>query len=570
MLATTFGQIREELRDTWRDAFAWLPANGRETRFALIGACVGINVLALALPIFILQIYDRVLPNHAETTLVVLIVGLGVALILDAGLRALRAHIATWSAAALEHKLRLGIVERFLGASLAHFEAESVGTHLERVNAVGAVRDFHASQVLFTFVDLPFAVLFLMLIAFFGGWLVLVPLVLLAVFAASALWIGRALRASVALRSMADQERYGFLVETLKGIHTIKALALNAMTLRRHEACQEKSDAAIESVMHQSALAQTLGVMFSQINMAALVAFGALLVLDGSMTVGALAASTLLGGRALQPLQSAMSLWTNFQGIRVAQNQIAEALKLPAETSGDFSDEITGNLTFDRVTYHNDIDDGLSGASFQARPGEIVAIEGDAGAAKSTLLLIALGLVTPQNGRVCLDGRDMREFESRWVRSRIALLPRNGTLYSGTILDNLTNFHEGECINEALYLSYLLGLDEALKRLPDGFDTRVGAGERLPAGLRQRIAIIRELIKRPKIILCDDADHALDSDGAARLVSLLRELSTGATILLSSGRSQVLQAASRRLRLSGGRLIPISSDGKGQVQEVSR
>ena len=125
-------------------------------------------------------------------------------------------------------------------------------------------------------------------------------------------------------------------------------------------------------------------------------------------------------------------------------------------------------------------------------------------------------------------------------------------------------------INEALYLSYLLGLDDAIKRLPDGFDTRVGASETLPAGLRQRIAIIRELIKRPKIILCDDADHALDSDGAARLVSLLHQLSKAATIILSSGRSQVLQAASRRLQLSGGRISPISSDTKGRIQGVSR
>lgn len=543
-------------------------------RLPLLIASAGINLLALALPIFILQIYDRVLPNGATTTLFVLIVGLAAALALDAALRALRAFVATWNGARFEHILRYRSVERLLRAPLDRFHHDTPGSYLERINAIGSMRDFHASQLLLAAVDLPFALLFLALIAYLGSWIVLVPLSLLVVFGCMALAVGRALRESTAVRVATDKRRYDFIIEILRGIHTVKALGLNAAMQRREETLQEDSAMAVRRVMYQSTLAQTLGGLFSQLNMVMLVAFGALLVLDGRMTMGALAACTLLSGRALQPLQTAMGLWASFQGIRVASAGIAEIMALPSEKAGRSAmPDIVGVIELDDVACRHDPQDPLliDGVKLTVRPGEVAGIDGDTGSGKSTLLLLMFGLLRPERGSVRIDGNDVDKIDPDWLRQHIALLPRHGAVYGGSVLDNLTNFREGECVNEALYLSYLLGLDDAIKRLPEGFDTRIGIGEVLPAGLRQRIAIIRELVKQPKIILFDDADHALDADSSRRLVDLLRLMGQRSAVVLVSARPQVMQLAKRRYRLSRGHLVPISPvTGKAQVLEVVR
>ncbi len=544
------------------------------SRWPLLITSAGINLLALALPIFILQIYDRVLPNGATTTLFVLIVGLAVALAFDAALRALRAYVATWNGARFEHILRYRIVERLLRAPLDRFERDTPGSYLERINAIGSMRDFHASQVLLAAIDLPFALLFLGLIAYLGSWLVIVPLILLVAFGCLAWAAGQALRESTLIRVATDKQRYDFIIEVLRGIHTVKALALNAAMLRREEAVQEDSARAVRRVMYQSTLAQTLGGLFSQLNMVLLVAAGALLVLDGRMTMGALAACTLLSGRALQPLQAAMGLWASFQGIQVANAGIADIMALPNEKTGrsDMPD-ISGVLELNDVVYRHDPQEPpiIDGAKLTVRPGEVISIDGDTGSGKSTLLLLMFGLLQPERGSVRIDGHDADKIDPDWLRQHIALLSRNGALYCGSVLDNLTNFREGECVNEALYLSYLVGLDDAIKRLPEGFDTRIGVGEVLPAGLRQRIAIVRELVKQPKIILFDDADHALDADSTRRLVDLLRLMGQRSATVLVSAKPQVMQLARRHYRLTRGRLVPISPvTGKAQVLEVVR
>jgi ATP-binding cassette subfamily C protein LapB len=569
--------LATRIHDTWAGACRTLgfarPAVAGSF-MPLLLASIGINLLALALPIFILQVYDRVLPNQTVTTLVALIAGLSVALAFEIALRMLRAWLTTWNGARFEHAMRCRAVERLLRAPLRHFERDSAGTHLERVNAVGAMRDFHAGQLILALIDLPFALLFLSLIAYLGGWLVLVPIALLIVFGCLAMLIGNALRHSVAERSEADKHRYDFLIEALRGIHTVKALALNARLLRRQEALHETSALAVRRMMHQNTLAQTLGGLFSQLNLVVLVAAGALSVLDGRMTLGALAACTLLSGRALLPLQTAMGLWTSFQGVRIAQEQVAEVMATPDERRADAqTPEITGAIELRDIAFRHDADGPLlfDGLSLAAQPGDIVSIEGDTGSGKSTLLLLMQNLMTPQHGSVSIDGHDAAAIAPDWLRTHVALLPQKGAVYAGTVLENLTSFREGEVINQALTLAYLLGIDDAIKRLPEGFDTRIGIGEVLPAGLRQRIAIIRELVKQPRIILFDDADHALDADSSQRLVALLRQLGRKSTVILVSEKPQFLQIASRRYRLRNGTLYPVSpATGKVVIQEVVR
>ncbi|HZE92748.1 MAG TPA: ABC transporter transmembrane domain-containing protein [Rhizobacter sp.] len=534
-----------------------------ESLLPLLLASSGINILALALPTFILQVYDRVLPNQAMTTLVVLIIGLTVALALDSGLRLLRAQLTTWSVARLEHGLRMRAVEKLLRAPLQCLEAESAGTHLERVNAVTALRDLHGAQIFLALVDLPFGLLFLALIAYLGGALVLVPVASLLAFGFAAAAVGRALRASVDERAQADQRRHDFLIQVLRGIHTVKALALDALLPRRHERLQEASASALARVVHQGTMAQTLGLLFSQINLVAIVAFGALSVLDGRLTMGGLAACTLLAGRALQPLQSAMGLWTSLQALQVARGQLDAVLAMPAEAApGGAMPAIRGGIELRDLAWRPSADRPLllDGIDLTVQPGEIVAIEGDTGAGKSSLLLTMMGLLAPERGSVRIDGEDIAAIAPGWLRRHVALLPQDGVIHAGTLIENLTHFRDGEIVNEALTLAGLLGVDQAVKRWPEGFDSRIGVGEVLPAGLAQRIAIIRELVKAPKLVLFDDADRALDADSCQRLAALLRQMARQSSVIVVSAKPVFLQLATRRYRLCDGQLQAVATE----------
>lgn len=542
-------------------------------RWPLVLASLGTNVLALSLPIFILQIYDRVLGNAATMTLLVLVIGLTIALILDVALRALRASVSSWNGARFEHMLRIRVVERLLRAPIGLLRRHTPGSYLERINAIPAIRDFYASQLLLAAVDLPFSFIFLAMIYYLGGPLVLVPLILFVLFAVIAVVLGRALRDSSADRAEADRQRYTLILEMFRRLMMIKALGLNVAMVRRAERRQERSAFAIERVMQLGGATQAMNGLFSQLNMVALASFGAWRVLEGDMTMGALAACILLSGRVLQPLQAGMGLWSSYQSVSVARSGIDEIMNLPSETTGRTeTPALNGVLELRNVTFGHEPDAPalIDGVSLTIKPGEVVGIDGGSGSGKSTLLLLMAGLLRPSGGSIHVAGHDIDRIDPDWYRSHLALLPHDGVVYAGTILDNLTNFQVGERAHEALYLSYLIGLDETVKKLPDGFDTRVGAADILPAGLRQRVSILRELIKQPKIILFDDADQALDGDMSRRLIELLKQLGKRCAVVLVSSRPQVMGLAQRRYRLSRGKLVTLSSvSGKAKVEEVS-
>jgi ATP-binding cassette subfamily C protein LapB len=541
---------RDELRRVTREAWP-----------SLLLASVGVNVLGLALPIFILQIYDRVLTNESRTSLAVLTFGLTLAVAAEILLRLLRHGAASWTAARTEHILRTKAVEGLLRTSLATYKAGSAGAYLDTLNSIPSIRDFEAHQRLVICIDVAFALLYLGLIAYLGRWLVLAPLGLLALSGASAFVVGRQLHAAASHQKVVDRRRYDVLMRVLGGILTVKALALSGLMLRSQERLQEASADAVRKVMFRGTLAQTLANLFAQLNTICLVTCGALLVLHGQLSLGGLTACTLLSGRSLQPIQSALSVWAGFQSVQLTRNEAAALIALPHEQIEE-GERITlrGTVELDAVSFRYG-DTGpmlIDELSLRVGPGEIVGIEGASGSGKTTLLSMILGLLSPERGSVRFDGKELKTLSLEVVRRQTALLSRDGAIFSGTILDNLSNYRDGEAANEALYLAFLLGLNEPIRRLPQGFDTPIERANVLPDGLRQRIAIARQLVDGPKVILFDEADHALDLDSRTRLIRVLRDLGEGSSLILISANPDILALAQRRYRLEDGRLVPSS------------
>ncbi len=537
------------------------------TSVDIIVASTALNLLALALPVMILQVYDRIIPNNATETLVLLILGVGAALLLEAFFRLARAYITAFSSAQFEHITGCRALGRTLGTNIARFESEAAGVYLHRFNAIDSLREFMSGSNLLVFVDLPFAVIFIGMVGYIGGTLVIAPLVLLVIFSLVTLVVGKSLRKSLSERSTWEDRRYNFLIEVLTGIHTVKGLALEAQMIRRYERLQETTAGILQKITFQNNIAQGLGAIFSQITLVSVAAFGSLLVIDGALTIGGLAACTLLSGRALQPLLRAMGVWTHYQNVKLAKIRVNTLLQLPqaeAPIAVSYQDtqanDKTGtSLTFENVTFSYNEDESplFENVSATFNTGSTTAVVGANSSGKSTLLWLALGLLPATSGRILLNGKDIRSISRDELHSKIAYLPQNGAIFHGTVMENLTTFRKGSFIDEAIKQSQLLGLDNFIKRLPLGYDTMIGDGaaDSLPGGIRQRIAIARALVGKPDVILFDEANTSLDAAGDEILKNTLLRLKGQSTIILISLRPSLLKIADIGFRINAKNLI---------------
>jgi ATP-binding cassette, subfamily C, bacterial LapB len=537
----------------------------------VIAASLGTNILALAVPLATLQVYDRIIPNASADTLVVFALALFGAFALDAMLRFARAHIANWAGARMEHTLACAAVDRLLQAPIGAVEAASPGTQLERLAAIDPIRQFYADQGPTILIDLPFAVLFLGLIAVIGGTIVAVPVLLLALFGACAWGIGRLLRRALADRNTIEDRRLSFMIETLVGIHTVKSLAAEPLMARRHERLLDSNAVHAYWVNFLSGVSQALGRLFAQLSVLGVVMPGAFLVVESHMTLGALAACTLLCGRALQPLMSAMGLWAHFQTVRIARERLSSVLELEQERAPDLAPmpTIAGAISLDNVTFGFPRAEPLfENAELQVRVGETIAISGPNGCGKSSLLWLMSGILEPSQGAVRIDGVDIRTRDIQSLRRQIAYLPQYGVLFRGTILENLTLFRDGPVVDDALEVVAALGLDEVVARLPRGLDTMVGdsAVASLAGGVRQRLAIARALVGHQPILMFDEANTMLDARSDEQLRQVLAGYRGRKTMILVSYRPSILRLADRAFLIADRRLVPDRTAARPQAK----
>ncbi len=551
--------------------------------FDLMLASVFVNVLALAMPLTLLQVYDRIIPNSAAGTLVLLVVGIGSALVFEALLRQGRSYVSGWMGARFEHLAGCAAFDRLLGASIVDYERQGAGVHLERYNALGILKEFYAGQAILTLCDLPFAVIYLSAVAYLAGWLVAVPILLIIAFAVVAIWIGLRIRKSLEARLVADDRRFSFIIEVLGGIHTVKGLAMEEQMLRRYERLQESCADSDYRVTLNSSSAQSLGALFSQLVLFFVVGFGATLVIEGALTVGGLAACTMLAGRSMQPLQRAVGIWTRFQNIELARERLRELFEMTVEKAPGLPElpRIHGQIDLHQVSFgFGKNKDGeetpplFESVNMRVLPGEIVGITGGNASGKSTLLYLMMGVLAPTAGTVRIDGYDLQDFEPSSIRRQAAYLPQEGVLFNGTILENLTLFRDDK-IDDAMDIAKLLAIDGLIAQMPDGYDTVVGDGatDKLPRGIKQRLAIARALVDKPRVVLFDEANTSMDGAGDSMLRNLLERLKGRVTLILVTQRPSMLNLADRiydieeggHVRERGPRIPPLHSPSAPMV-----
>jgi ATP-binding cassette subfamily C protein LapB len=525
-------------------------------------ASVVLNVLALALPLALLQIYDRIIPNSSHGTLLILIAGVAAAVILEAVLRVARAELVSWAGIQFEHRAGCEAFGRVMAAPADELERTGAGELIERLSGLPTVREVFGEQWALLLCDLPFVALYLGAIAYVAGWLVAAPAAMLAGFVAYAAWSTRTVGKAIVDFNQVRDRRQNFNIEVIHGIHAVKSMAMEGQMIQRYARLQESVAKANHLVVLGNSKALAVGQAFSQVLTLAVVIGGGWLVVNGHLTVGGLSACTLLAGRALQPVQKAVAMWTRFQTARLMRDRFATLLELPSEGKPAVPAPCTlrGAVSLKGISfgYGGSGDDMFSGLDLEVAPGERVAIAGDNGCGKSTLLRLMFGAVPPSAGEVRLDGVPVNSFDPEELRrTAVAYVPQYSELFRGTIMDNLTMFRP-ELRKQALVIAKDLGLDEVVYRLPQGYETRIGDGstEALPRGVTQRIAVVRALAARPRVLLFDEANAAMDGPGDEQLRRYLENVDRDCTMILITLRPSLQKLADRVLVLKDRRLEP--------------
>ncbi|NOT42271.1 MAG: ATP-binding cassette domain-containing protein [Alphaproteobacteria bacterium] len=525
-------------------------------RSDVMAASLAINILGLALPIAILQTYDRVMRHHALSTLIVLALAVVASFALEFALRVLRARIMSAEGARYDHRESRRALSRLLATDVESFRKSTPGAHAERFNAIQAVRTFYC-QAGALMADLPFVFLFVATIALIAGWMALVPLVLFAGFVAIGVTIGRQLTAESGRREQSDVKRHNFLVESIGGIGTVKSLGLEALMQRRHERLQEDSADAFGAITRMNLHAQSVAGELAQVAAVITVTVGAIAVVNGGLTIGGLAATTLLTGRFLQPVLKGLGLWARYPFIRLAEAKLRGLNELTPQFAGERPLPIAeASLTVENVSfrYEGAKRNVVDRVTLEVPPGAYIGIAGPISSGRSTLLKILNGLLTPSEGSIRYDGVPLRLYAPQELRRQVALMPTSPTIYAGTLLENLTLFEDGPVKRRALALCRILGLEEYVARLSRGLDTPLSGGADMPLGIAQRISIVRVLAHDPRIALFDMANAALDHEADKLLLSFFEHHKGKRAAVFVTDRPSYLRLCDRVYDMADGRL----------------
>lgn len=528
----------------------------------IVTASLASSVLTLGLPITVLQVYDRVLPNQSTSTLGVLGVTLLVILLIDTCLRIFRAQLMSWTAAKYEYQLGCALTSSLLDARLDALERDGPGTQSRRLTAIDNLKGFYCGTAATAMFELPLVIISLFLVTLIGGWLVLIPVILTAIFLLIGWYVGTCLHAALSERSKIDDRRSNFLVELFTGIDSVKSLVLEEQMRRRYERLFDSVDPLVYKTASLTAVVRGMSDAFAQMMVVVVAAAAAWQVIEGRMTLGEMAACTLLCGRTLQPTLQMLGLWSQYQTTRVSQRHLTSGLSTPKYRSGDLRPSLEGAIDLQSISYRHAKTGALlfDDLNLKIRPGEFVGIQGGDGSGKSSLVQLLIGLVSPKKGEILFDDIPIQDIDLRCLRGQIGIVSERSPRFNGTIMENLTLFQGEDVAVDEAELLRSLGIEEAVARLAQGYSTRIHAGTTdASESLIQRIGIARALLNRPKILILDEANNGLDHDGDQYFAQLLENLRGKITVILITQRPSLLKLADRQLILGGG-IVSVSKD----------
>lgn len=547
--------------------------NWRLYRDALVAAVL-INIFALVMPLYTMNVYDRVVPNNAIETLWVLTIGIALTMVFNLVLTSIRAYVVDTASKKVDVKLSAQIMERVLDLRMES-KPVSVGSFASNLRSFESVRDFIASASLTTLVDLPFVLLFLAVLAWVSPWMIIPPVIAIVVVLIVSFIAQARMEHLVTESFQASAQRNAGLVEFLSGLETIKTLNAQGTSQRKWESSTEFLARIGARIKLISSVTVSFVQTAQQLVTIAVIVIGTFMIQDAALSLGGIIASSMIAGRCLAPLGQVAGLMMQYQNARTSLDSIDNYMKMPVERPAEKSfvprPFLTGDIEFRDVSfsYPGVSQPALSKLSLKIKAGEKVGIIGRIGSGKTTLEKLVLGLYAPTEGAVLIDGIDVKQIDPADLRRAIGYVPQDPVLFYGSLKYNLTLGAPFAEDSHMLEVARIAGIEEFAASHPDGYDMMIGErGDSLSGGQRQSVAVARALINDPPILLLDEPSSNMDNQSEAALKRRLKEASVNKTMVLITHRTALLELVDRLIVVDNGRIM---ADGpKDQVVEALR
>lgn len=519
-----------------------------------------INLFVLAAPLFTMNVYDRVVPNNAIETLWVFAIGVAIIYCIDTFLKFTRTYLLESAAKKSDVIMSSIIFEKVLDLKLAHHPA-SVGSFASNLKDFDSIRSFLTNATMAAIIDLPFAVIFLAVIWYIGGYLVLIPMVTMSLILGYAFFIKTPLKKSIESTHEASAKKSSILIETLSNIETLKTLGTtNLAQWKWEESTGEIATRSLKSRL-LSASIPTVTQLFIQLNTVMVVVYGVYLIQDFELSMGGLIAIVILTSRTLAPMGQVAALMTNYEDTKTSYETLNEIISKPSERPSGKKfvqqPKFTGHIEFTEVTFTypgNEVP-SLKNVSFVIHPGEHVAIIGRIGSGKSTIQKLLLGLYEPDSGQILLDGIDIKQIDPADLRKHLSYVSQDVMLFRGTVKDNITYRASHASDAAMIRAAHISGTDEFIKKHPKGYEMPIGErGQGLSGGQKQSIGIARAFLLQAPIMLMDEPSNAMDQITEAKLLNNLSINLDGITSILVTQKMTLLKIVERVIVISEGKV----------------
>lgn len=542
-----------------------------------------VNLLALAVPVFVLQVYDRVVFFAGISTLQALVFGVAIAIGFDFVLRQARSRVLQRASVRVDAVLSARLYDKLSRLSLRDLERSDAARWQVLQQDVARVRNTLGGVPVVLAVDVPFALLFLGLIAVIAFPILWVVLLAVPCFVLIAVLSSRSAAAAAEREQAVQMARDASVAQFIHGRTTLKSLDLGPQVQRQLEQEQAQTITAALDRGRQNDTFANVGLALSLLTTVAITAVGAVAILNQSITIGALIATNMLANRLISPMNQLVGTWRTWSAFKMARRRLEEVFALPDERNRSAVTMVRpdGAVSLENVTFrYEDGEPVVSNVSFTLRPGALHGIVGRSGSGKSTLIKLMQGLYAPESGRVLIDGADIGQYARSDLAKWIGYAPQETFLLSGTIRDNIARREHPDTDAEVVRVAKLAGAHDFIVDLPDGYGTDVGeAGSRLSGGQRQRLAIARAMFGDPALLLLDEPTANIDRPAEEELRASLLELARDHNVVVVTHSPVLLSACENILVLErgqiaaagpGGDILPRLFAGEGGATPLER
>jgi subfamily B ATP-binding cassette protein HlyB/CyaB len=520
-----------------------------------------LQIFSLITPLFFQVVMDKVLVHHGLTTLDVIAVGLGGVMLFESALSGLRSYIFSHTASRIDVELGSRLFRHLITLPMGYFQARRVGDSVARMRELENIRSFLTGNAITLVLDVLFSVVFIAVMFCYSGWLTLIVVLSLPMYVAVSLFITPLMRVRLNESFARGAENQAFLVETVNGIDTVKAMAVEPQVIKKWDTQLAGYVAAGFKSQTLSNIANESVSLVGKLVTVATLWFGAKLVIDGHLSVGQLVAFNMLAGRVAQPIMRLAQLWTNFQQTGVSVQRLGDILNTRNELNQATKSTlppIKGRIEFDQVhfRYRPDGSEILRGINLTVEAGEVIGVVGRSGSGKSTLTRLLQRMYVPERGRVLVDGMDLALADVSSLRRQIGVVLQDNMLFNRTIRENIALVDPGAPLEAVIRVASLAGAHEFIMELLEAYDTVVGEhGASLSGGQRQRVAIARALMGNPRVLIFDEATSALDYESERVVQQNMKLICKGRTVIIIAHRLSAVRDANRIIVVDRGQIV---------------